>query len=151
MDILFVLMILFITLRKSGIPLVQKFLIKDYTSEEIILFMHFAYSIVFFMYFYFVFFYNKSKFNSFITKWNQTSYKTFSIMLGIALVGVLSGIAYYYLLKKYQVSYLLPNIEAITNILTVILAYYILKERFTYKRVIGVFIVGLGLLFINSE
>ena len=151
MDITFILMLTFITLRKSGIPLAQKYLIKDYTSEELILFMHFAYSIIFFIYYYGVFFFNKNKFNNFLEKWEQTSNKTFGLMIFIASIGVLSGIAYYYLLKRYQVSYLLPNIEAITNILTVILAYYILKEKLTFNRIIGVIIIVIGLTFINSK
>lgn len=151
MDIIFILMLIFITMRKAGIPLIQKYLIKDYSSEEMILFMHFAYSIVFFLYYYFVFFFDKNKYYKFLKKWDDTSGKTFGMMVFIATIGILSGIAYYYLLKRYQVSYLLPNIEAVTNILTVILAYLILKEKFTYKRVIGVIIIVIGLGFINHE
>ena len=151
MDITFILMLFLITLRKSGTPLLHKYLIKDLTSEEMILFMHFAYSIMFFIYFYIIFFFNKKKYHKFLEKWDKTTSKTFGIMIFIATIGILSGIAYYYLLKKYHVSYLLPNIEAVANILTVILAYLILKEKFTYKRVLGVIIVVIGLSFINSE
>ena len=151
MDIVFFLMLIFITLRKSGIPLVQKYLIKDYSSEEMILFMHFAYSILFFIYYYFVFFFNKNKFHKFLQKWENTSNKIFSLMMLIAFIGILSGVAYYYLLKRYQVSYLLPNIEAISNIFTVLLAYLILKEELTFKRILGVIIIVIGLTFINSK
>ena len=151
MDIIFISMLIFITIGKAGIPLIQKYLIKDYSGEELILFMHFAYSIVFFIYYYLIFFFDKNKYFQFLDKWNDTSGKTFGIMVFIATIGILSGIAYYYLLKRYQVSYLLPNIEAITNILTVILAYLILKEKVSYKRVIGVIIIVIGLAFINNE
>jgi drug/metabolite transporter (DMT)-like permease len=68
---------------------------------------------------------------------------------GIVLYGV-SFLTYFYLISKFDLGYIIPLTTAFVYIVIFIASYFIFHEVFTVMKIIGISLIVLGLIFLNS-
>ena len=83
----------------------------------------------------------------------QKKYKNYEILFflfGLFLY-IVMGITYYYILKHYN-DLAVPNAiyQALTVIAMSFVSYFIIKEKFTYKKTLGITIIFIGLILLYS-
>ena len=73
------------------------------------------------------------------------------VMLGfIAYVG--SFLIYtFYIIKKFDLSYIYPIITGITQVLVVIAGILLFKEKLSIYGIIGIILIILGVIFLNLK
>lgn len=67
---------------------------------------------------------------------------------GILLYG-LSFILYTYLLSKYDLGYIIPLTTGLVYVLIFTASFFIFKEAFTAIKLLGIFFIFMGLIFLN--
>jgi len=63
--------------------------------------------------------------------------------------GMFGSIIMLNLVKRTDVSYLIPNIQGIVILLGALIGYFIFKESFNKFKIIGIILIFLGILSIN--
>ena len=124
-------------------PFFKKVPLKKISSTQFYILNHVLYSIPIFLYIFYISYQNKL---NFIYDLNKRDY--FYCFL-IVLVGLIGGIVFAELLKNNGASYVIPHVQPLIIIATLIVGYFIFKENITFKHTIGVFLVLCGLIFIN--
>ena len=71
-------------------------------------------------------------------------------ILGIGLYGV-SFLIYVHLISKYDLGYIIPLTAAFVYILIFVASYFIFKEVFTPLKILGIFLIISGLVFLNLK
>lgn len=69
---------------------------------------------------------------------------------GIALYG-LSFALYIYLISKYELGYILPLTTAFVYIAIFIASYFIFHEVFTVVKILGIFLIMVGVMLLNVK
>jgi multidrug transporter EmrE-like cation transporter len=65
------------------------------------------------------------------------------------ITGMSGSILLLHLIKKDEVSYLIPNIQGIVILLGSLIGYFIFKEKFEKYRIIGIVLIFLGIISLN--
>jgi uncharacterized membrane protein len=151
MDLYILFLLLSVAIIKSSKPIIQKVLVKDFSNEEFIFIMHFMYVLVFFAYLLVLLRFYPKRFSKIMTKWNQLSLSTFSIMTVMCILGIISGLCFYKLLKSYNVNYIVPLIRGINNIVLILLTIFILNEKITYKKILGIIFIISGITLVGRK
>lgn len=151
MDLYILFLLLSVAIIKSSKPIIQKVLVKDFSNEEFMFIMHFMYVLVFFAYLLVLLQFYPKRFSKIMTKWNQLSMSTFSIMTVMCILGIISGLCFYKLLKSYNVNYIVPLIRGINNIVLILLTVFILNEKITYKKILGIVFIISGITLVSRK
>ncbi len=77
---------------------------------------------------------------------NLTTYTIF----GVLFYGV-SFLLYIYLISKYDLGYIIPLTTALVYIIIFTASFTIFKESFTLIKIIGIFFIVAGLVFLNLK
>ena len=75
---------------------------------------------------------------------NDLIWTTFAV-----ITGMVGSILLLFLIKKEEVSYLIPNIQGIVILLGSLIGYFIFKEKIEKYRVIGILLIFFGIISIN--
>ena len=70
-------------------------------------------------------------------------------MITIPVIGIISAVSYYTLLQKYELSYILPVMKALSNLLILVVGYYFLNEKITSNKILGCLLIISGIYVIN--
>ena len=151
MDLYILFLLLSVAIVKSSKPIIQKVLVKDFSNEEFMFITHFMYILVFFVYLLALFQFYPTRFNKIMTKWNQLSVSTSGIMIVMCVLGIISGLCFYKLLKSYNVNYIIPLIRGINNIVLILLTIFILNEKITYKKILGIIFIISGITLVSRK
>ena len=65
------------------------------------------------------------------------------------ITGMVGSILLLFLIKKDEVSYLIPNIQGIVILLGSLIGYFIFKEKFEIYRIMGIILIFVGIVSIN--
>jgi multidrug transporter EmrE-like cation transporter len=65
------------------------------------------------------------------------------------ITGMAGSILLLFLIKKEEVSYLIPNIQGIVILLGSLIGYFIFKEHLDKYRIIGIILIFVGIITIN--
>lgn len=71
-------------------------------------------------------------------------------VLGVFLYGV-SFLLYFYLISKFDLGYIIPLTTALVYILIFIASFLIFHEVFTIAKIIGISLIIIGLIFLNTS
>jgi uncharacterized membrane protein len=71
--------------------------------------------------------------------------------LGAAFLSVLTGIILMYLIKEYQVSHIIPQIQPGVILLTVLFGVLLFNESLNRYKWAGIFSIILGMILMNIE
>ena len=67
------------------------------------------------------------------------------------LTGFSGSILFLYLVKKDQLSYIIPNIQGIVILLNMVISYFLLKEKITLNKLIGTLLIFSGIIILNYK
>lgn len=81
----------------------------------------------------------------------KLSLKILFLFLLTSIVTVTSNLILVELLKRKNVSYLMPHIVGLSLIFSTILAYFIFKEEINFSMCLGIILVILGIFIINCS
>ena len=127
------------------LPFFKKVPLKKISSSEHYISNHILYSIPVFTYIIYLLYYNKL---SFIKKLDKNDY-IYSCL--VVLVGIIGGLVFAELLKNNNASYVIPHVQPLIIVCTLISGYYLFKETINIKQIIGTLMVVGGLLVINWD
>lgn len=144
-----IILFLIITLSWS----LPHFLMKDlsnYLSKyEILVLYHFLWHIMILLFILYVWMFYRSKANLFINNVKKLPNKYKSFLFIVIIIGFISQLSYLTLHKTYNISKLIPILNGLSNIATVLIAYFIYKEELTFVKIIGIFMILTGIYIVN--
>ena len=74
------------------------------------------------------------------------------LLIGVILIlNIFTLYVYFYLLKKNDISTIIPFIAGLGVLLTAISGFIFLKEEITYCKSVGIIVVILGIMILNYE
>lgn len=86
--------------------------------------------------------------NHIINTINKTQ---FIWMLSGAIITLLTSLFLIILIKEHNVSYIIPHIQPLVIVLTILFGYFLFKETINRNQIIGIILVILGLIVINYK
>ena len=129
------------------------FLIKDLTNYlskiEIIVISHLVWDVFILSFMGYIWLFNRPKATSFINNIKKLPNKYKYYILSLTIIGIISQLSYFTLLKNNNVSVIIPILNGLSNIFIILLAYFFFKEKLTFLKVIGILLVILGIYLIN--
>ena len=67
------------------------------------------------------------------------------------ICGIVAALSNYYLLSKFKVSYVIPALEGMVILMTVILSKILLKESVSTTGCVGIIAIVIGILLLGYE
>ena len=129
------------------------FLMKDlsnYLSKyEIIVLSHFVWHVFILLFMLYIWIFNRRKASLFINNVKKLPNKYKSFLIIVTIIGFMSQLSYLSLHKTNNISKLVPMLNGLSNIATILIAYFIYKEKLTFVKIIGILLVMLGIYLIN--
>ena len=129
------------------------FLIKDLTNYlsniEVIVISHLIWDVFILSFMGYIWLFNRPKATSFINNIKKLPNKYKYYLLSLTIIGIISQLSYFTLLKKNNVSIIIPILNGLSNIFIILLAYFLFKEKITFVKVIGILLVILGIYLVN--
>ena len=131
------------------------FLIKNltsyFTSMEIIVLIHFVYSLFIIPLTIFLYkFYRKESF-VFIDKLKKINKKLVITLISLVLIGIISRYFINLLLNIYDVSFTIPIIRGFSFILIILFGLFIFEEEITLRKILGILIITFGIYILAQK
>lgn len=126
-------------------PFLKKTIAKKMKPEEYMILNHFTISII--MISYLVYLLKKKKFDTQCIR--KLEYKELGLLVLASVSTIIGSLVVTYLLQKYDASYIIPNLQPIVIILTILIGYFLYKESLDSKKISGVLCIVAGLFLIN--
>ena len=145
MDILVFLIILSI-IKWSISPFIHKELYNNIKYDNIICFKYIILSIIFISYTIYDYKNKKIAFNELCQNNKLLTYFILSIIFSIV-----GGFTYYTLLKKYDVSFIIPILKSMSLIIIIIAGYLLFNEKISNNKFLGILLISLGMYLINTN
>jgi uncharacterized membrane protein len=144
---------IFLTLIVSVCWSLPIFLLKDLTNYlskiEIIIISHLMWHIFMLLFMVYIWIFNRPKATAFINNIQKLPTKYKYYILFTTVIGIISQLSYFTLLKRNNVSKILPILNGLSNVFIILLAYFIFKEAVTMTKFMGILLVILGIYLIN--
>lgn len=141
------ILILLIILCWTLNPFIKRRLSPKFQTSDYLIYNHSIVTILIFIYFVYLLWNNKCNFKC-LSELN-TNDLVFSLFG--AITTVMSSIILINLLKEYQASHIIPNIQPAVIVLTMLLGYFIFKEDITKSKIYGSILIVLGLFVFNYK
>ena len=130
------------------IPFLKKIPLERITPISFLLFNHVTVGVLLCFYLIYLFYHGKFT-KTVISQYNNLSTREMIFIVIVSIIGLITGIAWISLIKNNYVSYVIPHIQPIILILTLILSYFFFKEPINRYHLAGSFLVVSGLVLIN--
>lgn len=130
-------------------PFLKKQLVSKINSEEYFFVNHIVVSIFVTLYFFYSYSKNKINYNT-VSNITKMSKKELTILFIGGLFSVMSSRLLPHIISlKKDVSYLISNIQPIVIVLTAFIGYLFFQESLNRNKFIGIFLIVMGLFFVN--
>ena len=130
------------------IPFLKKFPLEKITPISFLLFNHVTVGLL--LAFYLLYLFLTGKFtNTVVSQYNNLSSGEMIFIVIISMIGLITGISWISLIKNNYVSYVIPHIQPIIIMLTIVLSYFLFKEPINRYHIAGSVLVISGLVLIN--
>jgi uncharacterized membrane protein len=96
---------------------------------------------------YFVYLYNKDHLSCF----NKVNKKDIFYFVLIITTGTIGGLSFAQLLKQNNASYVVPSVQPLIIIFTLISGYFIFMEKINIYQILGTLMVIFGIVLINFK
>ena len=130
------------------IPFLKKIPLERITPISFLLFNHVTVGVLLCFYLIYLFYHGKFT-KTVVSQYNSLSTREILFIVIISIIGLITGIAWISLIKNNYVSYVIPHIQPIILMLTLILSYFFFKEPINRYHIAGSFLVVSGLVLIN--
>jgi drug/metabolite transporter (DMT)-like permease len=129
------------------------FLMKDLSSYlskyEIIVLSHFVWHVFILLFMLYIWIFYRPKASLFINNVKKLPNKYKSFLIIVTIIGFISQLSYLTLHKTNNISKLVAMLNGLSNIATILIAYFIYKEKITVVKIIGIFLILIGIYIIN--
>ena len=129
------------------------FLMKDLSSYlskyEIIVLSHFVWHVFILLFMLYIWIFYRPKASLFINNVKKLPNKYKSFLIIVTIIGFISQLSYLTLHKTNNISKLVPMLNGLCNIATILIAYFIYNEKITVVKIIGIFLILIGIYIIN--
>ena len=126
-------------------PFLKKAIAQKMKPEEYLIVNHFAISFI--MISYLIYLLTKKKFDTNCLR--KLEYKDLGTILLVSLSTIMGSLILIYLLQKYDASFIIPNLQPVVIVLTILIGYFIYKETLDKKKIIGILFIISGIVLIN--
>jgi drug/metabolite transporter (DMT)-like permease len=130
------------------------FIFKDVTkyfnSYELIVFYHLLYHVFILGAITFVFVYKRKQITDFVSHTITLPGNLKLLMVGIIVLGLISQYAYFQILRTMDVNSLLAIVRGASTVVVMIVGYFIYRENLTVMKILGIFLVMVGIFIINN-
>ena len=130
------------------IPFLKKIPLEKITPISFLLFNHVTVGVLLCVYLIYLLYHGKFT-KTVVSQYNNLSTREILFIVIISIIGLITGIACITLIKNNYVSYVIPHIQPIILMLTLILSYFFFKEPINRYHIGGSFLVVSGLVLIN--
>jgi len=139
------LLIIILVLCFTINPFIKKYASKNVSSYEYI-FIYQIFIVAFILLYSIYLIQSKScKINCYKKMSNKEMYWTILAVI----TGMFGSIIMLNLVKRNDVSYLIPNIQGVVILLGSLIGYFVFKESFNKFKIIGILLISFGILSIN--
>jgi uncharacterized membrane protein len=97
--------------------------------------------------FYFIYLYNKNNLICF----SKVDRKDILYFIIVVTTGTIGGITFAELLKKNNATYVIPSVQPLIIAFSLVLGYFLFKEKIDIYQFIGTIFVVLGIILINLK
>lgn len=140
------ILLLFLIISWSINPFFKKYGPKSLNSEEYLLFNHAIVTLIILILLIYLFGSRICNIKSF----KKITAKELFISLVGSTITVCSSFCLIKLLKSNDTSYIIPQIQPCVIILTIIIGYFLFNEKINTYKILGIFLIILGLFLINK-
>jgi drug/metabolite transporter (DMT)-like permease len=130
------------------------FIFKDVTkyfnSYELIVFYHLLYHVFILGAIAFLVIYKRNAVKEFISHSITLPGNLKLLMTGIIVLGLISQYAYFQILRKMDVNSLLAIVRGASTVVVMIVGYFIYRENLTVMKILGIFLVMIGIFIVNN-
>ena len=126
-------------------PFLKKTIAKKMKPEEYMILNHFTISII--MISYLIYLLQKKQFDTKCIR--KLEYREICLLVIASISTIVGSLIVTYLLQTYDASYIIPNLQPMVIILTILIGYFIYKETLDSKKISGVLCIVAGLFLIN--
>lgn len=130
------------------IPFLKKIPLEKITPISFLLFNHVTVGVLLLFYLIYLLYHGKFT-KTVVSQYNNLSTREILFIVIVSIIGLITGIAWITLIKNNYVSYVIPHIQPIILMLTLILSYFFFKEPINRYHIAGSFLVVSGLVLIN--
>ena len=142
------LMMLLLISGWTIIPFLKKIPLRKITPVSFLLFNHLAVHILLLLYV--VFLLTNGKFTTTVAdQFNNLGTKDLLFIIAVSIIGIASGLTWINLIKNHYVSYIIPHIQPLIIVLTVLVSYFFFSEPLNRYNLSGILLVLGGLFLIN--
>ncbi len=127
-------------------PLLRKFVIHEFTDEEFFVYNNIFAFLVVMMFSIYFFRAGKCNFSNITQK--VTPRNAVICALG-AITGIAGGILLMALLKRNDASFVIPQVQPVVILLTMLIAYFMATEDINRFKILGTMLIIMGLVAIN--
>ena len=145
MDIKYILIIALVLCWTLN-PFFKKYSASKLTSSEYLVFNHVICTFIVVFYFIYILLYEECD----IKCLKKLNYHDIIFSILGAICSVLGSILLIQLLKTNDAVGIIPNIQPLVLILTLLIGKFIFKENLSFKKIIGIIIITLGIYLINN-
>ena len=97
--------------------------------------------------FYFIYLYNKNNLICF----SKVDRKDILYFIIVVTTGTIGGITFAELLKKNNATYVIPSVQPLIIAFSLVLGYFLFKEKIDIYQFVGTLLVVLGIILINFK
>ena len=126
-------------------PFFKKFPLKKISSIEFYCIEYLFYMIPIGIYF--MYLYNKNHLSCF----KKINRKDIFYFVLIVITGTIGGVTFAQLLKQNNASYVIPSVQPLIIIFTLIFGYFIFMEKIDIYQILGTIMVVCGIILINLK
>ena len=126
-------------------PFLQKIVAKKLNANELMIVNHFVISSIMITYLMYLLYLGKFD-SKCIKKLDRTD--IIYLLFG-ALTTVIASLSLLKLLREHDASFIIPSIQPMVIVLTIIIGYFVFKEKVNIIKIVGILSIVLGLLLLN--
>lgn len=121
-----------------------------FNNYEIIIFYHLLYHIFLVGTILIIVFFDKKPAIQFVRNTSGLPTRLKLIMASIVVLGLISQYSYFQLLRGMDVTSLLTIVRGMSTLVVMLVGYLIYKENLTPGKILGIFMVAIGVIIVNN-
>ena len=141
------LLLLFIVIAWTANPFLKKLVSKKFKSNEFMLINHFVISSMMLSYLVYLLYTKEFNFNC-MQRLDKKDF--FYLVLG-GITTIVGSLIMIKLLSEYDASYIIPHLQPVVIVLTILSGYFIFNEELNKQKVLGILLILSGLTVINYK
>jgi len=141
------ILLLFIVIAWTANPFLKKLVSKKFNSSEFMLINHFVISSMMLSYLVYLLYTKEFDFKC-IQKLDK---KDLGYLILGGITTIIGSLVMITLLSEYDASYIIPHLQPIVIVLTILCGYFIFNEELNKQKILGIILILSGIFAINYK